>query len=135
MEMVGQARTSGGKYKGAEAMNRQTLALKETVLGREHPDTLASVYCVAHLLIHQHRYNEAFALYERACAGYQAVLGKDHPTTRACQQHYANALASEQKDLSPIIADSSASIRTGKESKLLRGFAKMGIKSSKWSAR
>jgi hypothetical protein len=29
-----------GKYEDAEAMNRQTLALSETVLGREHPETL-----------------------------------------------------------------------------------------------
>jgi tetratricopeptide (TPR) repeat protein len=124
-----------GKYEEAEAMNRQTLALYETVLGREHPDTLTSVYCLAHLLIHQLCYIEALALYERACAGYEAVLGKDHPTTRACHGHYANVLASEQQGLSPIIADSSASIRTGKQSKLLRGLAKIGIRSLKWSAR
>jgi tetratricopeptide (TPR) repeat protein len=127
-----------GKYEEAETMHRQTLARSEKVLGDEHPDTLTSVSCLAYLLAHQSRYNEALALYKRACAGYQAVLGKDHLTTRACHQHYANALASEQQgqpDLSPTIADSSTSMRTGKESKLLRGLAKMGIRSSKWSAR
>jgi tetratricopeptide (TPR) repeat protein len=86
-----------GKYEEAEAMHRQTLTLREKVLGREHPDTLISVYCLAHLLTHRHRYNEALTLYKRACAGYQGVLGKDHPTTRACHQHYAKALASEQE--------------------------------------
>jgi tetratricopeptide (TPR) repeat protein len=87
----------GSRYEEAEAMYRRTLAQRENVLGHEHPDTMMSVYCLAYLLAHQHRYNEALALYERACAGYQAVLGKDHPTTRACQQHYAKALASEQE--------------------------------------
>jgi tetratricopeptide (TPR) repeat protein len=137
MGMVGLARASGGKYEEAEAMHRQTLALYETVLGRGHPDTLASVYCLAHLLTQQRRYNEALPLYERACAGYQAVLGTDHPTTRACHGHYAKALASEQQGqpiLSLRIADSRASMGIGKESKLLRGLAKIGIRSSKWSA-
>jgi tetratricopeptide (TPR) repeat protein len=123
-----------GKYEEAEAMHRQTLARKEKLLGHEHPDTLGSVHCLAHLLSTTRRYNEALALYKRVCAGYQAVLGRDHPTTRACYQHYAKTLASEQQDqpsLSPRIADSSASMRIGKESKLLRELAKMGIRSSK----
>jgi hypothetical protein len=77
-------------------MYRQTLARVEKMLGPEHPDTLASIYCLAHLLTQQRRYNEALALYGRACAGYQAVLGKNHPTTRACHQHYADAFTSER---------------------------------------
>ena len=140
MEMVGLASALGGRYKEAEAMNRQTLALRETVLGREHPDTLTSVYCLAHTLAYQRSYNEAVSLYEKACAGYEAVLGQDHPTARACRQHYANALSSQEQSLlavSSTTVDSSASARTGKEkgSKLLRGLAKMGIRSSNLSAR
>jgi hypothetical protein len=102
------------------------------VLEHEHPSTLESVYCLAHLLTHRRRYTEALALYKRVCAGYQAVLGKDHPTTRACLQHYAKALASEQEGqraLSPTTVDSSASMRRGIEPKLLRGLAKLGIRS------
>ena len=98
-----------GKYKEAEAMHRQELAIWEKVLGHEHPDTLTSIYCLASLLTYRHRYNESLALYKRACAGYQAVLGKDHPTTRACHQHYAKALASHEQHqlaVSPTIADS-----------------------------
>jgi tetratricopeptide (TPR) repeat protein len=87
-----------GKYEEAEAMHRQTLVLSEKVLGHKHPDTLTSVYCLAHLLTSQHRCKEALALYKRACSGYQAVLGLDHPTTRACQQHYAKVLQSEQQN-------------------------------------
>jgi hypothetical protein len=129
---------SQGKYEEAEAMNRQTLALKEKVLGPEHPDTLTSVYCLAHLLSTRHRYNESLTLYERACAGYETILGKDHPTTRACYQHYTSALALEQQGqcaLLPTTADSSASMHRVKESKLLRGLAKIGIRSSKQPAR
>jgi hypothetical protein len=39
-----------GKYEEAEAINRQTLAQKERVLGPEHPDTLASMARLARLL-------------------------------------------------------------------------------------
>jgi hypothetical protein len=37
-----------GKYEQAEEMHRQALGLRETVLGKEHPDTLTSIYCLAH---------------------------------------------------------------------------------------
>jgi tetratricopeptide (TPR) repeat protein len=87
-----------GKYEEAEAMHGQTLARREKVLGHVHPSTLTSVYCLAYLLSTTRRYNEALALYKRACAGYETVLGRDHPTTRACHQHYAKTLASEQQD-------------------------------------
>jgi hypothetical protein len=43
-----------GKYEEAESMNRQTLAWRDRVLGPEHPDTLTSVYCLAHLLANLH---------------------------------------------------------------------------------
>jgi hypothetical protein len=56
---------SQGKYEDAEAMNRQTLALKETVLGREHPSTLTSLYCLAYILASRHRCDESVILYER----------------------------------------------------------------------
>jgi tetratricopeptide (TPR) repeat protein len=129
---------SQGKYEEAEVMHRQTLAGQEKVLGHDHPFTLGSIYGLANILTHQRRYNESHILYDRACAGYQAVLGIDHPTTRKCHQHYANMLAMEQQGqpgLSLRIAESSASMRTGKESRLRRGLAKMGIRSSKWPAR
>jgi hypothetical protein len=86
-----------GKYKETEAMHRQTLALKETVLRYKHLDTLGSVYYLTHLLTSQRRCKKALTLYKRAYSKYQAILGLDHPTTRACQQHYAKALESEQQ--------------------------------------
>jgi tetratricopeptide (TPR) repeat protein len=127
-----------GKYDEAETMHRQTLAQREKVLGHKHLDTLTSIYCLAHLLTRQQRYNESLALYERACAGYRAVLGKDHPTTLACRQHCADALVSHEQSqlvVPPAVADSTQSARTGKGSKLLRGLAKIGIRSLNSSAR
>jgi tetratricopeptide (TPR) repeat protein len=127
-----------GKHKEAEAIHRQTLAHREEVLGHAHPDTLTTLYCLAQLLITQRCYDEPLALYERAYAGYTTALGTHHPTTRACHQHYAAALALQdqaQSVVSPTIPDSSPVAQTGKGSKLLRGLAKIGIRSSKSPAR
>ncbi|OCK78120.1 hypothetical protein K432DRAFT_302673 [Lepidopterella palustris CBS 459.81] len=117
-------------------MDRQTLVGYEKVLGPEHPDTLTSVYCLAHLLANRQRYDNSSDLYERACAVYTTVLGKDHPTTRACRKHYSEMLALQEQDMlarPPEILDNSISIHTGKGSKLSRGLAKIGIRSSKFS--
>jgi hypothetical protein len=69
---------SQGKYEEVEEMHRQKLQLKETVLGEEHPDTLTSVYCLAHLLHLQRRLNEAGPLYRRALTSYDETLGSNH---------------------------------------------------------
>jgi hypothetical protein len=52
-----------GKYADAEAMNRQTLEISEEVLGKTHPDTLTSVYCLAYLLRQRQEFEEASLLY------------------------------------------------------------------------
>jgi tetratricopeptide (TPR) repeat protein len=127
-----------GKYEEAEAMNRQTLALSETVLGREHPDTLTTIYNLASLLAKLRCYHESLALYERACAGFYIVFGDDHPTTRSCRQHYATARMNATKNQrTPVFAlaksDSNVGVHTRKPSRLARGLAKIGIRSSKTS--
>ncbi|OCK74993.1 hypothetical protein K432DRAFT_309508, partial [Lepidopterella palustris CBS 459.81] len=125
-----------GKYEEAESMNRQTLARRDKVLGAEHPDTLASVYCLAYLFGNRQRYDDSIVLYERACAGYSTVLGRDHPTTRACHEHYSHMLALQEQDgfaRPPQISNNSVNMHTDKGSKLSRGLAKMGIKGLKFS--
>jgi hypothetical protein len=125
---------SQGRYEEAEAMHRQELAICEKVLGREHPDTLTSLYCLAHLLAKQGCYKESLALYDRACAGYNIVLGEDHPTTRACRQHRTKTVASQEQTcvvFSPASAVKGTSMHSGKTSMLSRGLAKLKIRSSK----
>src|SRR5438046_3001318 len=71
-------------------MSRRALEGREKALGKEHPDTLTSVYCFAYLLHQRQQYEDASPLYQRACAGYQEKLGLDHPTTQACLDHYSS---------------------------------------------
>jgi tetratricopeptide (TPR) repeat protein len=99
MSNLALALSDQGKYAEAEAMHRRTLALREKVLGKEHPHTLTSVYSLAYSLQHQHQYKEALLLYQRAYTGYHHALGPDHPTARACLDDYTSAQRSA--DASP----------------------------------
>ena len=58
------------------------------VVGREHPDTLTSVYGLAFVFDQQQCYVAALELYQRSYEGYVKVLGVTHPTTVACLSHY-----------------------------------------------
>ena len=63
MNNLAEVLSSQGRYKKAEEMDQQALALTETVLGKEHPDKLTSVYCLAYLLHHKKRYKDAEVFY------------------------------------------------------------------------
>ena len=82
-------------------MHRQALALMERVLGKEHPDTLMSVYCLAYLLYQKKRYKDAEVFYHRAYAGYRKTLREKHPTTTACSRHYSSMLKNRKASKIP----------------------------------
>jgi hypothetical protein len=88
---------SQGKYDEAEAMHRQTLQLREEVLGQRHPDTLTSIYCLAYLLQNRKDYDNSSALYQKASSGFEEVLGIDHPTTLACSKHHSSMLKESER--------------------------------------
>jgi Tetratricopeptide repeat len=48
-----------GMYEQAEDMHRQTVKLREKVLGREHPETLTSMNNLALVLSEQGEYEQA----------------------------------------------------------------------------
>jgi tetratricopeptide (TPR) repeat protein len=52
-----------GKYEQAEEILRQALRLSETVLGKEHPDTLTSMNNLAMVLSDQGKYEQAKEMY------------------------------------------------------------------------
>ncbi|KFZ16727.1 hypothetical protein V501_02084 [Pseudogymnoascus sp. VKM F-4519 (FW-2642)] len=103
-----------GKYAEAEAMQRQTLQLKEAVLGKDHPDTLMSMNNLATSLrtvlgkehpstlmsmnnlaasLHQQGKNaEAEAMQRQTLQLRETVLGKDHPDTLMSMNNLAESL-------------------------------------------
>jgi hypothetical protein len=70
-----------GKYAEAEALYRQTVQLQETVLGKDHPDTLGSMTGLASSLRQQGKYVEAEAIHRQVLQLQETVLRKDHPDT------------------------------------------------------
>jgi hypothetical protein len=68
---------------------KRVVQTSERVRGKEHPDTLISIYNLAMLYQAQGRYGEAEPLAKRALEGLTRVLEKNHPNTRGA----ANSLA------------------------------------------
>ena len=66
------------RYKGAEALLHRALAIREKVLGREHPHIATSLNNLASLYHAQGRYAEAEPLFQRSIKISEKVLGREH---------------------------------------------------------
>ena len=94
---LGESSRIRGKYAEAEAMDQQALQLRETVLGKDHPDTLRSMSSLAASLRHQGKYAEAEAMHRQALQLRETVLGKDHPDTLRSMSSLAASLGHQGK--------------------------------------
>ena len=70
-----------GDLQGARTLHERALAIRETHLGADHPDTATSLSNLATVLADQGDLDGARALLERALAIREGRLGPDHPTT------------------------------------------------------
>ena len=70
---------------------RSSLVSREAVLGRCHPDTLASWNNLGHAYQEAGRVAEAIALFEQALAAGTRALGPAHPTTVSSRVNLAGA--------------------------------------------
>jgi len=84
------------QYEQAEPLFQRALAIREQVLGANHPDTAQSLNNLAYLYRAQGQYEQAEPLYKRALAIYEQVLGANHPNTIIVRANYA-ALQEEMK--------------------------------------
>jgi tetratricopeptide (TPR) repeat protein len=84
-----------GSYTQAQPYVERALALRERVLGAEHPDTATSLNNLAGLLESQGDYAAARPLYERALALRERVLGADHPDTASSLNNLASLYQSQ----------------------------------------
>lgn len=69
--------SSQDKYDKAEEMHRQALALTETVLGKEHPNTLTSINNLVLVLSRQGKYDEVEEMHRQALALKKRLLRTD----------------------------------------------------------
>ena len=86
-----------GKHKESEKVYRQTLELKEKVLGREHPDTLNSMNNLAVVIGNQGKYKEAEQICRQTLELKEKVMGRKHPDTLTSMNNLASELANQGK--------------------------------------
>ncbi len=79
-----------GRYKEAEPLCEQAVAIREGMLGPEHIDVATSLNGLANVYSDQGRYVEAQARYERALAIREGALGPDHPEVALSLNGLAN---------------------------------------------
>ena len=79
-------------YSGARALFERALAIREKLLGPEHPDTATSLNNLAALLQEQGDLAGARPLYERALAIREKLLGPEHPDTAVGLNNLAGLL-------------------------------------------
>jgi nephrocystin-3 len=70
------------RYPEAEPLCKRALEISEKVLGKDHPNVVASLNSLALLYQAQSRYSEAEPLYKRALKIAEEKLGPHHPHTK-----------------------------------------------------
>jgi tetratricopeptide (TPR) repeat protein len=115
---LGYLLSSQGAYAAARPYLERALAIREKVLGADHPATATSLNNLGGLLDSQGAYEAARPYLERALAIKEKVLGADHPATatslnnlgalldsqgayEAARPYYERALAIREKVLGP----------------------------------
>ena len=97
LEKSGLCLTREGRYSESRDQLAQVMEMRIDVLGKEHPDTLASMDNLAIVLRHQGNYEEARLLHQQALDWREKVLGKEHPDTLTSMDGLAYALWSQGK--------------------------------------
>ncbi|CAN0300146.1 unnamed protein product, partial [Scytosiphon promiscuus] len=87
--------TIQGKQEEAERLYERSLAIREKVLGPDHPAVAEALDNLAGLLNVQGRYNKANSLFRRSLEIEDKRLGPDHPGLAARLNHLAHLLVSQ----------------------------------------
>ena len=77
---------------GAQRLEEEALAIRQRVLGPEHPDTLTSMLTVAHTLYAIGDLSRARKLQEEVLESFRRVLGMEHPHTLVTMNNLAATL-------------------------------------------
>ena len=97
-QQPGGALRSQGRYADAEPLYQRALAIREKVLGPEHPDVATSLNNLAALYHAQGRYADAEPLFQRALAIQEKALGPEHPDVATVRKNYAALLRATNRD-------------------------------------
>jgi len=75
----------------------KTLAIREKVLGKDHPKVADSYNNIGNVLNSQSKYEEALEYYFKTLAIREKVLGKDHPNVAVAYNNIGNVLFNQGK--------------------------------------
>jgi tetratricopeptide (TPR) repeat protein len=70
-----------GDYDGALAQHKKALAVRESVLGKDHPETAGRYNNIGEVLLHKGDYDGALSLHKKALAIHEVTVGEGHPET------------------------------------------------------
>ena len=94
-----QALNAQGRYPEAAALAQLLVEKRTALLGKEHPDTLRSIYAQAIVYLAMGNFTAAEPLFRRCLEARERVLGKEHPDTLRTAQSLANLLLQGKGDL------------------------------------
>ncbi len=102
---LGQVYKAEGRYADAEPAIKQSLAIREKVLGRDHVDVARSLNNLADLYQRQDRFAEAEPIYQRALSIRERTVGPDHPDTVASLNNLASLYQAQGRtsDALPLV--------------------------------
>src|SRR5229473_4461998 len=95
MHVMGDVYEKLGLYPRAQALQQQSMEIRQRVLGPEHPDTLTSMNDLATDLDDSGHYAEAEKLEREALDISRRVLGPEHPDTLMLMSNLGNSLWQE----------------------------------------
>src|SRR5216684_1023813 len=95
MQVMGEVYEKLGLYPRAQALQQQSMEIRQRVLGPEHPDTLTSMNDLATDLDDSGHYAEAEKLEREALDISRRVLGPEHPDTLMLMSNLGNTLWQE----------------------------------------
>ena len=97
-DTVGHMMLDNGEHDGALVQFREGLAIRETKLGKNHPDTATSYNSIGWVFnCYQGKHDEALVEYRKSLAIQEANFGKDHPDTASAYNSIGSALKNQGK--------------------------------------
>ena len=102
---LGQVAKVQGRYAEAEPLIKRSLAIREKVLGSDHPDVARSLNNLADLYERRGRLADAEPLYRRALSIRERAVGADHPDTAISTNNLAFLYRAEGRaaDALPLV--------------------------------
>jgi hypothetical protein len=95
----------------AEDLYRRALAMKEKLLGPEHPDVAVTLNNLATLYRSQDRLEEAKGLYRRCLSIFKKALDPIHPSLIACTTNYSRLLRAAAGAKMAVVTTQSSVVR------------------------